>query len=575
VLVAFIAWRRLAPAERAGASRVSGIIVPVALAVACGMAAVHLNDRAKQLATVHRTQAGDAERVAVQVTQCLLRDAAASGRGFAPGLEAVMRSNDGDCAAVVGSALATRGQVVEYWSGPANQGARSGAFALCVRPRNVPDGGMTTVVADDSGDIRRAIAREADREAVPCAAAWGATASGVAKQLRYCALRAASRAGGTYPQSLRELIERVPGCLDEQTLWHSEGASGAIVRLATGELWVRYVPRGRSAEAAREYALYLSCSGDGEEAAVLDAAAVLQNADSPGARHWLAGCGRDMGADLALLAQQAGVRLPTVRTAPASAAREAEPDFGAVPDLEARRRECRQLASACYGLGRELERAVRLAGGNESRPEELPEAQLAWVREANEAFERACGGGSMRACAALADVLIQGRLQKDDPMRALELLDRSCTAGYAPACLHGAELHESGRRAMRTATVTISVTPGGAGKAITTSVPDETRAGIARDPEQAIEWFERACALGERSGCGRAARLLLELPDATAQQRARALGAYRALCDGGQAYACTILARWAEAHAGSAEGLAALEWRRRGCALGDATACAP
>lgn len=595
LVVAFAGWRRLELQQRAAASRGLAIGVPVAICGAMLLLAVRLESEVKQAPQRRQAQLADGEQLVGQLQQCLIASAAHTGRGY-PARLADLSSADAACTLAVARATGPLpGAKLRYVPAPADREQQRTTFWLCLQPTSVPDAGIATIVADHSGIARRVLAREGARRPVPCAEAWAGSMPGAVKQLQTCALEYAAQASGQYPPSLETLARALPECLGppehlesrtEHSMTVRVSGPGEVGRMnAVDELTIRYLAGPPDADGAiRDYQLFVTCVGQ-DASAIIDSRGVVQ--ESAAARRWLAGCADPQGSDAALLAQQAGFRLerpapaaPPAVPLPPEAAPEAatgriepEPQFGDNPDLPGWRRECREHASACYGLGRELERTVRIGGATPERYAELTAPQQALVHEANEGFERACGAGASRACAALADVVLDGRGVASDPPRALELYGRSCDAGLTLACTRRAELHESGYTAMRTAPLGIAISPSGAASVQQVQRPDPAGPGIDKDLRLAVLWHRKACLHGEISGCFRAARLTLESDPVTPSERDRALAEYQALCKQGVSYACAGLARWAADHGGRVGSRTADEWQRRACVLGSAEAC--
>ena len=253
-------------------------------------------------------------------------------------------------------------------------------------------------------------------------------------------------------------------------------------------------------------------------------------------------------------------------------AEESEPQYGDTPDLAARRAECAKSSTACYGLGREIERSLTLAGANPYRVETLDPAQRALRDEADRAFIRACAAGSRLGCYAEADMWLSDRERGDDPVRAALVLRENCKAGHVPSCIRLGELLESGRQPTRHVASSIQVAPGGAAKPLTLTVPDKSRPGVQQDSEGAISAFAAACRMGDSDSCLRRNRLLLDWPEASGAQRTEALHALARSCDLGQAAACYLLTRQPAA-AGRVEGRDVAVWRDRACRLGELAAC--
>jgi hypothetical protein len=349
-------------------------------------------------------------------------------------------------------------------------------------------------------------------------------------------------------------------------------------------LGVQYVPADPNKSGViAAYLLYVQCPGRLDKA-VINERSVLTEGLSVATRWWLNECQDPTSVDGSLLAQRAGYRLPASAAASAvaesaasstssAAVLEPLPDFGAVPDLPARRADCESARRRCYGLALELERAVHLDGGNPHRDESLSDAHRMWVVEANQAYARACRAGEVRACYAEADGLLNARAVREDLPRALTLLEQSCADGYALACTRVGELRERGRSASKRVASTIRVTPDRDGRPIMMSVPDPSQPGIAPDVAASIAAYRAACRLGETAECLRASRVALESNASAPAERQQAIADLTQYCAGGQAFACELLAQQAAVHGGSVAGQSTAQWRQRACVLGERGSC--
>jgi hypothetical protein len=589
LIAGIAAWRGLAAEAKTNASRWLGIAMPVALVALPFVASQLLRVQIEHLPEQRQAQSVSAERVVTAIQRCLVDRAGRQGTGY-PSSLAELPSDGAACSSATLEMARARGSMrLEYFVAPAGHSGVRSTFMLCAAPTRVPDAGMVTVVGDDTGALRRATASDGATEAVPCARAWGGGATAIVKQLQSCLLAYADGHPQGYPLTIAELHTALPSCLGDVLRSEPDDPYRVTLQALPGEaIGVQYLADTSGAGGAVSgYQLFIQCAGQ-EGKAVVDERGFLLEPESPAALWWLNGCADSERSDPHLLAQREGFRLAVVRAPANPTAREAEspatstaasaerePQFGDRPDLAARRMECVNDALACYGLGRELERSLRIAGANPDRVEELSAEQKAVIGEANRSFARACEAGSVRACYAEAEVALDGRGMAVDPARALALFGDSCRGGLVEACSRVGELRENGHQPTRRVQTSMRRSPYGEAKPLTISAPDTSRTGIAKDLKGAIEGYQRACTLGDLGGCVRAARLTLESLESSDAERAAALGQYRDLCNRGQGFACTALAEQASAKAGSFEGVPAAEWRRRACALGERASCVP
>lgn len=520
LIAAFALWRTQPEPERAAASwGVQGVVVPAACVLLPLAVAGWLHLQIKQSPAQRQAQAADAVRLVTELQKCLVDHAARHGGGFPDGLEGLAADKQACSGVLMAMAQASVLTRLVYRAAPPTPAGVRPAFTLCALPTEVPDNGVVTVVSDASGPVRQEYASGSARLPVSCEAAWGSDLTAAVKRLRFCLIEYAAMAGRGYPKDLVELQRQLPQCA---THMRASGDLPKHFALGSGfgeALGVQYLA-GEAAPGAAiaTYQLYLQCPGLVDKVAV-DERGVVDDA-SPAARWWRNGCRN-----------------------PAPAA-EQMPRFGNVPDLAARRADCRERAQDCHGLALELERSVHLAGGNPHRVDTLDAAQKALIEEANRALAQACEAGRARACTAWADVLLRGRGMAEDPPQALRVLQRTCAGGFAEACVGVAELLEKGRAPT-----------------------------LGKDTAAAIAAFKSACTLGDTVSCLRASRLTLESTGATTAEREGALVELRSLCEAGQGFACSLLAQQAAASGGVVAGRGADEWRRRACALGERTDC--
>jgi TPR repeat protein len=248
-----------------------------------------------------------------------------------------------------------------------------------------------------------------------------------------------------------------------------------------------------------------------------------------------------------------------------------EPTFYGDPDLAARRAECSANVSACAGLGRELERAIGLAGGNTSREQTLNDETRGWLREARAAHVRACDAGVAQSCNAEAS-LARDALDRD-ARHVEKFYLRGCDGGFALSCSYLADIYARGLastvpgiRSTRFAGEPEIRTP--------TGIDDPKRPAIAKDPARSAEFYRRACGLGDRDGC-RLEGMTLQESAATAADplRTRANEIFARLCHRGDSSSCMFLARNAEAAGGAIAGNSTAYWRTHTCLFGSGQYC--
>ena len=99
------------------------------------------------------------------------------------------------------------------------------------------------------------------------------------------------------------------------------------------------------------------------------------------------------------------------------------------------------------------------------------------------------------------------------------------------------------------------------------SAPPIAKRDLPRDPARAVALYQRACDLGASDFCFVTARIL-EAGEGVPADREKALGLFARLCEGGMALACTRAA--ALAPSGQEQG-----YVRRACVFGGQDQCAP
>jgi hypothetical protein len=581
LLAASWAWRGLPLEARRSASGLQGIAVPLTLAAASALLAAAFYRDALRLPDQRKWRQAAAEQAIAAAQRCLIEYGREHGGDHPARLDETGGASEA-CREAAGARERLAGYAFAYWPGPPDSNGRRARFSLCAWPEHPPDSGLVTLVADDSGVLGSAIAPDPGTVAVACGPVWGALSGGFVKQIQQCALAYAVRDGSPgYPATLEDLVELSPECVGPADRVRLQGRHAVFAERFDGKgVFLRYLASPTSPDGrVLGYRLYADCVG-GDGHAVIDQDGLMLHTDVSQTQALLNGCVPDSSADLEQLARASGFRLaPSLQGIPANpwaAANAADPVFGDQPDLPARRAECERETGACYALGRELERAVRLAGGEPDREESQDASQRALVWEADLAYARDCENGHAKSCAAYASALFTGRGSAPDRGQALALYARACTAGLASACMSLSDVYANGHQPMRPAQSSLAVTPWSETQPIEIQVPDASQPSIAKDVEQAIAWSRKACERGDETGCAHTAQLLLESADAGGEARRReAIDTFQRLCDRGRAFACSKLAAIAPAAGQPIEGRSADEWRRMGCVLGDAEACGP
>jgi hypothetical protein len=546
VAVAAFVARRAARGVRVAASGPSdfavGVLAPLVLCVAGVLAGTASFQRAKHVQTMTPANQQAAREALRRIERCLAQRRESTGSY--PAALAELAPPSGSCAPAQAAATAAHEHVYEYLPGPADEHGVRATYLACTRPDAVPDDGVLVFVSDESGVAREADATSwVDEPRTWCVKAWLGDTQGTLAALKYCLHAAArDRPQRGFPDTLHDLSVEQAACVDaiprrlpsEPAVLALDGVSGPVT--------IRYLPAAaRASLPVTRYTLYVDRSGADTERFDESGHRITAEAESALAAETTVG--------------------PKVD--------EPERQFGDTPDLPARRADCERDVGHCYDLGRELERQVRIDGGNDGRPDDLAEPARELLREANEAFARACAADDAKACDAHAGVLLSGRLVDEDVPAGAAAYARACELGYASACRRSGEILESGRRASRRVAARISSIPGGPGRPIMTSVPDESRPGVSADPARAGAVYGRACGLGDRESCIIAARVLAQRLDRPAD----ALAIYARECERGVAFGCAAAADIVSTTPGIAGALTREEYRRRACALGSVPGC--
>lgn len=153
-------------------------------------------------------------------------------------------------------------------------------------------------------------------------------------------------------------------------------------------------------------------------------------------------------------------------------------------------------------------------------------------------FARACDAGDGGACAEVADLVRDRRV--DGPGPAGALYARACRAGHAPSCGRlGAPPSEATAATLREGC------DGGAGAACFALGRAHATGQLELDQAEARRYFERGCAVGEGRACAALADVEVRGLGGAVKRRAGTVH-YRAACTAGIAPACLTLARHVE-----------------------------
>lgn len=577
LIAASFARRRLASAERAVPFAPVVFALPLVLAGGLGAYAYQAFAVAKEVPAVRATGDAVMEAHFVKLSECLLAWASAHG-GEAP---SDTRALDGNCSEVIKRIESQANYRIQYSRVPPGADGRHERFTLCLQPTRVPDSGLVTFLSDDRGMIAMERADVHTRDAVPCSQAIANTPTGLAKRFEHCLAQYWVALGRReYPVTLDPIRQSLPGCLEDQPPPSANDRSRVVqVQIAYGvNARLRYTPTPPG-EGEPGYWLYLHCDGT-NAFAVIDARGVILNADLPEAFAWLNRCQDADQVDGVALARAAGLRLPeglvdeprnALATPPAPPK---APEFFGEPDLAARRAECGAQASACAGLGRELERAINRAGGTIRRAKTLNDETREWLSEARTAHVRACKAGVAQSCHSEASLASYDHDRDASHVEEFYLL--GCDGGYELSCSYLAEIYGRGMastvpgiRSTRLAGQPEIRTP--------TGIDDPKRPVVAKNLARAAEFYRRACELGNREGC-RLEGMTLEESAGNSKDPAMAARAnviFARQCHRSDRSSCLFLTRNAAAAGGMIAGKSTEYWRTHTCLFGGEEYCEP
>jgi TPR repeat protein len=165
------------------------------------------------------------------------------------------------------------------------------------------------------------------------------------------------------------------------------------------------------------------------------------------------------------------------------------------------------------------------------------------VARGRKLLEDGCEAGGSRSCSHLGTALLMGREDIEaEPERAVAVLTQACDGGQSLGCIGMAAAHGLG-------------------------------IGGANNRDLVVDFSERACALGDSSGCGGAIRELLS--GVTKPEPARIRGLLEAACKIGSGTHCGFLAQMVrDGIGGDADPTRAADLFAEGCRRGDFDSCA-
>src|SRR6185295_15864437 len=174
----------------------------------------------------------------------------------------------------------------------------------------------------------------------------------------------------------------------------------------------------------------------------------------------------------------------------------------------ARRADCRRSAEDCALLGHELERAIWVAEHSPTPGEPVTAAtRLSWMREARDAYLRACDAGNARGCSAEG---MAAELDHDrDAAHVALMYQKGCEGGVGTACAYLAGIYERGLGSTRAGIRHLDFA-GSPDVDVPAGMSDPNGSTVEKNPELAAQYYERACQLGDTNSCGIAGRILVE-----------------------------------------------------------------
>lgn len=158
-----------------------------------------------------------------------------------------------------------------------------------------------------------------------------------------------------------------------------------------------------------------------------------------------------------------------------------------------------------------------------------------------------CDRGNASACGVLGHMYANGKGVKADPAKGIALLDRACAGGSRRACLNRAFLDEQGVGVPRDEKRALAVYK-------RACEADQDQYGCVRlasiylmghvvpaDPARAAALIKQACEAGEASGCLNLA-MMTEQGQGVPRDADQAVKLYTRACEGGNGTACAGLA---------------------------------
>ncbi len=197
------------------------------------------------------------------------------------------------------------------------------------------------------------------------------------------------------------------------------------------------------------------------------------------------------------------------------------------------------------------------------------------------AYTEACDAGFGRGCAALGLLVQDGRGVERDIQRATQLYDKACQAGAGVGCFNLGLMALSGNGVARDTAAadgqfarahtvyTKACDSGDGGACLNLAFLYEQGFGVDKDVGKAKALDDKGCAAGEQDACASAGLLALQGGDKAG------ITAIEASCKKNSPVGCRILAQiWFRgAHEVEKDVDGALEAAKRGCQLGERSAC--
>ncbi len=187
-----------------------------------------------------------------------------------------------------------------------------------------------------------------------------------------------------------------------------------------------------------------------------------------------------------------------------------------------------------------------------------------------------CEGGDGFACFRLAELEQHGRGGPVNLAGALQLYEDACNKGHAEGCARRAEMAGEDADGLATAfEFSVKGCTGGLPQSCVIAARQvHTGSGVERDDTRATMLFQEACRLGDVDGCVGAGDLLVALPRATPEDKARSFAAYNLACKRRHSEACLKLAlAYYEGIGTPASAQAAQTHFARACEFGQQDGC--